>query len=290
MALSETDVAIAAVLAFATVVGIVVTAPSLSAGVDRLKLICNTVGLVIVVAGFVAGAAMLAWGLIGHSKELIYLSLIPFVAAGLTYGAITRRHATWYGLLGFNDSSERWRSFWNETRRLWGYGPAPQTGHPWTARRTAAPAPGAPSSGMRSFSFSFNLGGNRGGAGGSFLPLARFAAHGLASDRVSVFPSELQMAIRVAGMGPMERAQLTSYRHQLTVRRDDGGPLQLAVGTDLRFLGLDIRAQGFDGSYAVDVALLPQWLEAGSYSGAITIETGDPLQPRLIVPVTATIA
>ena len=89
--------------------------------------------------------------------------------------------------------------------------------------------------------------------------------------------------------GPTERAHLASYRQQLTIRRADGGPLQLAIRTDLRFLALEFGAQGLDGSYPVSLSLLPECLEAGSYSGAITIETGDLLQPRLIVPVTATI-
>jgi hypothetical protein len=293
MAFSQTSVLIIVTLAVAMVIGIVVTAPSPNASIDRLKLIFNTLGLAIVVAGAITFTVMLVWGLLAGSQELIYLSLMPFAAACLTYGFITRRHMTWYGLIGFRDGRERWRSFWDETRRLWGYGHAPRSAPGRTARGAVGPAPGAraPPSGTRSFTFSFNLGGNLGGAKGSLLgPLARFAAHRLASDRVSVFPSKLHLSILSGGTGPTERAHLASYRQHLTVRRDDGGPLQLAMRTDLRFLALEFGAQGLDeGSYSIGVSLLPEWLEAGSYSGAITIETGDSLQPRLIVPVTATI-
>jgi hypothetical protein len=284
MVFFQTSVAIAVALALAMVVGIVVTAPSLNVGVDRLKLILNSLGLAIVVAGAITFMMMLVWGLLAGSQELIYLSFVPFAAACLTYGFITRRHATWYGLLGFRDGRERWRSFWDETRQLWGYGPSPGSNRAGAGGAAAGPAPG----GNRSFTFSFNLGGNRAGAGGSLLgPLAEFAARELASDRVSVFPNELHLSIFLSGTGPRERAHLSSYRQQLKVRRDDGGPLQLATRTNLLFLTLNVGSQDLDGSYPVSVSLLPELLEVGSYSGVITIETGDPLQPQLIVPVTA---
>lgn len=300
MAYSHTPILIVAALALLTVIAIVATAPSLSAGIDRLKLVFNTLGLAIVAAGAVAGTVLLIWGLLANSKDLIYISFIPFVAAGLTYGFITRRHRTWYGLLGFNDSRERWRSFWDETRRLWGYGPSPR------AQRTRAtpagagstPGSGAPPGGGashgrrpapgggRSYSFSFNLGGT----GARLLgPLVKLAAHRLVSDRVSVFPSELYFAILLGGAGQPAQAQLASYRQQLTVRRDDGGPLALSVGTDLEFLNFDVGIPGLDGSHPVAVALRPERLEPGAYEGTITIDTGEPHLPRLLVPVTARI-
>lgn len=292
MAFSYTSVLIAVALALATVIGIVVTAPGWDAGIERLKLIFNTLGLAIVVAGAVTGTVMLVWGVLAGNQELGYLSLMPFAAAGLTYGFITRRHMTWYGLLGFDDRGERWRSFWDETRQLWGYGPSPRSAPGSTAPGAMGPSPGAgaPPSSSRSFTFSFNLGGNTGGAKSTLAgPLAQFAAHRLASDRVSVFPSELHLSILLGGTGPTERLHLASYRQRLTVRRDDGGPLQLDTRTDLRFLALDRGTQGLDGSYPIDVSLVEEWLQSGSYSGAIMIETGDSLQPRLIVPVTATV-
>jgi hypothetical protein len=158
-AIFDTPLLIAVILALATVIGIAVTAPSLAALTYRLKLIANTLGLAIVVAGIVAAAVMLAWGLLARNLELIYLSLIPFAAAGLTYGSITRRHQTWWGLFGFKDGRERWRSFWDETRQLWGYSPSPRTRRQSTARGAAGQAPGAGPvpSGTRPFSLSDNL-------------------------------------------------------------------------------------------------------------------------------------
>src|SRR5258708_34499261 len=106
MVFSQTSVLIAFALALITVMGIVLTAPSPNASIDRLKLIFNTLGLAIVVAGVVAFTVMLVWGLLARSQELLYLSFIPFAAACLTYGFITRRHMTWYGLFGFRDGGE----------------------------------------------------------------------------------------------------------------------------------------------------------------------------------------
>src|SRR5687767_13190897 len=117
--LSNYHVALALALALAMIIAIVFTAPTMAAGLDRLKLVMNTAGLFIVVARASGGAVMLAWGLWAGEKELVYLSFLPLVGSSLFYGLLTRRHQTWYGALGFDDSSARWKSFWNETTDLW---------------------------------------------------------------------------------------------------------------------------------------------------------------------------
>lgn len=267
-------------LAFAMIVGIVVTAPSTQAGLDRLKLLLNTAGLVIVGVGTIAGVVLLAWGLVGRRADLIFASLGPFVAAGFAYSFITRRYATWYGVLGFNDNRERRRAFWSDTRRVWGYGPSPgdDAQPPYRAAWSRSDPQRHPGAG-RSFTFSFRIGSR----GDDMLgPVAQFAAHRLSSDRVSVFPNRLQIA---ASMG----AHLASFSQQLTVRRNDGGPLTLTARTDMSVIALAVGPRGSDGSYPISVSRPPERLQAGTYGGEIAIDTGDPWGPALSVPVTVTV-
>jgi hypothetical protein len=275
---------LAVALSVVTVAGVVLTAPSWSAGLRRLKLISNSLGLFLVVATALSGTIMLVWGLVAGSKELIYLSFMPLVGAFLFYKVVTRPYRTWYGLLGFNDNKERWKSFWSETVGLWRSELRQQSpGGPTHSR--SAPRPvgeGSAATGGRGFSFSFGMDKT----GANLLgPLVRLAAHRLSSDRVSVFPNVLQMSIKLATDGEKDRSYLESFFHQLTVRSHGGTPLRISVDSDLPFLEVVAGPPRADGCHTVDVRLLPHRLIRGPFSGTITIHTDDPDQPRLTVPV-----
>jgi hypothetical protein len=263
----------------------VLTAPSLSAGLRRLRLISNSLGLCLVVATALSGIIMLVWGLVAGSKELIYLSLMPLVGAFLFYEMITRQYRTWYGLLGFNDKKERWKSFWSETVGLWRSGQLRQKSSGGPAHSRSAPKPvgeGPAAAGGRGFSFSFGMDKT----GTNLLgPLVRLIAHQLSSDRISVFPNVLQISIVLPTEGEKDRSYLESFFHQLTVRSHGGTPLRISVDSDLPFLEVVAGPPMADGCHSVDVRLLPHRLIRGPFSGTISIHTDDPDQPRLTVPV-----
>jgi hypothetical protein len=231
---------------------------------------------------------MLIWGFWAGEKELVYLSLFPLVGAVLFYGLLTRRHQTWYGILGFDDSSARWNSFWNETVSLWrpnrasratkGDSPHPifprhkMIGH----RESAAP------NNTHKFSFSFNAGS----MGSPTLELlGKFAAHRLATAGISVFPSELNLSVILPAEGAQSRSYLDAFKHELTVRRHDGAPLRLSGVTDVPFVELSVGSPDVHGSYPVEIRLSPEKLERGPFTGTIVIHTDDPLHPELSVPV-----
>jgi hypothetical protein len=287
MVLSNHHFLIAGVFALLIVSTILFSAPSLTAGVNRLKLVMNTVGLFIVVVGLSSGALMLIWGFWAGDKELVYISLFPLVGAVLFYGLLTRRHQTWYGILGFDDSSARWNSFWNETVSLWRPNRAPRaTGaapHPiFTRHKVIGPHESAAPKNTHKFSFSFNVGGMR---SPTLESLAKFAAHRLTTVGISVFPSELNLSVILPAEGGQSRSYLDAFKHELTVRKHDGAPLRLSVVTDVPFVELSVGSPDVHGSYPVEIRLSPEKLERGAFTGTISIHTDDPLQPELSVPV-----
>jgi hypothetical protein len=279
---------LAGALAIVTVAAVVLTAPSLNAGIDRLKLISNSLGLFVVVALALGGTIMLAWGLVAGSKELIYLSFMPLVGAFLFYELITRPYRTWYGLLGFNDKKERWKSFWSETVRLWRSGQRqPSSSGPTHSRPPSRPArQGAVPTGGGGFSFSFGMDKKSANLLG---PLIRLAAHRLSNDHISVFPNVLQMSIKLVPEGEKDRSYLESFFHQLTIRSHDGAPLRLSAHSDLPFLDVVASQTRADGCHTIDVRILPHRLSHGPFSGTISIYTDDPDQRLLTVPVTGTV-
>jgi hypothetical protein len=288
MVFSNYHFLIAGAFAFATVITIVLTAPSFTVGINRLKLVMNTGGLFVVVAALSGGALMLIWGLWAGEKELVYLSLFPLVGAVLFYGLLTRRHQTWYGVLGFDDSSARWNSFWNETVSLWRPNRTSRTTkgastHPiFTRHKIIGHHESAAPKSARKFSFSFNTGSMGTATLGS---LARFAAHRLATDGISVFPSELNLSVILPAEGGQSRSYLDAFKHELTVRKHNGAPLRLSVATDVPFMDLSVGSPDVQGNYPVEIRLSPEKLERGPFNGTISIHTDDPLQPELSVPL-----
>lgn len=286
MTLTGEHLFIAMAAAAAIVAVILWRAPNLQAGVNRLTLIHNTLGIAVVFAGWAIGIVMFVWGVAAVRKDLIYFSFMPMVLAGLLYGFITRRHKTWYGVFGFDDSSERWRSFWAETRKLWGLpgqsSPAGASAPPPPPRGGSGPAPGR----ARSFSLSFS---SRGTGPSRWAPIISFAASRLATGHITVFPNSLQFAI-VLDPATEQQPHLDVFRQSLVVRRRDGGYLQLAVESDLAFIDATAGPRGFDGSYTIEVGLIAAKLTPGPFSGSIVIDTGDPVAPQLTVPVAGSVA
>lgn len=117
--MSTLQLLVAFALPLATVIAIVASAPSLKAGIDRLKLVSNLLGLFLLVVLAGSAAVLFVWGIVAGDKGLVYFALLPMIGAFLLADFITRRHATWWSLFGFNDRSERWQAFWNETISLW---------------------------------------------------------------------------------------------------------------------------------------------------------------------------
>ncbi|HUF45734.1 MAG TPA: hypothetical protein VMN43_10350 [Aestuariivirgaceae bacterium] len=293
MTLSGEHFFLAIVAAAVIVAAILWMAPSWQAGRDRLNLIVNTLGIVIVFAGWSVGIAMLVWGIAAGNKGLIYFSFMPMVLGGLTYNFITRRHRTWYGIFGFDDSRERWKSFWDETRNLWGLprrssaapgGSAGSSAPRTPPGRQSAATPGRPA---RGFSVSF---GSRGASAGFLAPIIAFAATRLATGHVTVFPNSLEFAIGLDPASNGTQPHLEAFRQTMVVRRRDGGHLQLAVRSDLAFLDATAGPRRFDGSYTIEVGLVARHLKPGPFSGSIVIDTGDPAEPQLTVPVAGVVA
>lgn len=284
---------IAMAAAIGTVALILWRAPSLQAGYYRLNLLLNTLGIAIVFAAWAVGIGLFVWGVVAGSKELIYVSFLPMVLGGGIYNLITRRHRTWWEIFGFRDGRGRWRSFWDETRNLWGLpprpGPAPggasQKAGP--GQSAAAPGPGpapSPAGNTRSFSFSFSSLGRSGGAG-LLGPMITFAATRLATDHITVFPNVMQFAIELDRSEDAPQGHVRAARQTPVVRRRDGGHLQLAVQSDLAFINATPGPRRFDGSYTITVGLLAAKLARGPFSGTIVISTGDLVEPQLRVPV-----
>jgi hypothetical protein len=292
MTLSVEHMYLAMAAAIVTVALIVWRAPSLQAGYYRLNLLLNTLGIAIVFAAWAAGLALFVWGVVAGSKELIYISFLPMVLGGGMYNLITRRHRTWWGVFGFSDGRERWRSFWDETRNLWGLPPRSRPAPGGSARNAApgqsasGPGPGpAPSPAhTRSFSFSFGSRGRSGGAG-LLGPIITFAATRLATDHITVFPNDVRFAIELDASENAPQNHVGAARQILVVRRRDGGYLQLVVRSDLAFIETTPGPRRFDGSYTISVDLVATRLTRGPFSGTIFIDTGDPVEPKLTVPV-----
>lgn len=270
MTITSTHIIIAAALAFVTVAAIALSAGSLQAARDRLEKVFYSLGLIIVVVCGLGGAGMLGWGFASKNSEFIYLSLIPLVAAGATSNLMTRRRRM-----------EQSTSFWRDTFSLWRdrsrESPDPAHARSRTVHRSGEEA----AEPARSFSFSFNLGGRSADLLGS---LAQMGAHHLSGDRVSVFPNMIQLQIQRAAGATL--SALDRYRSELTIRRDDGGPLSLQVRTDLDFLRLALDPPADDGTYALSISLDPARLPVGPFAGTISIETGEQDQPLVTVPVT----
>ena len=292
MTLSSEHIYIAMAAAIATAALIVWRAPTLQAAYHRLNLVLNTLGIATVFAAWAVGIGLFVWGVAAGSKELIYISFMPMVLGAGMYSLITQRHRTWWGLLGFKDGSERWRSFWDETRNLWGLPPrvrpAPGGAQNAPPRRSAsatgpAPAP-SPAGHTRSFSFSFGSRG-RGGGTGLLGPILTFATTRLATDHIAVFPNVVQFVIELDASENAQQTHVGAARQTLVVRRRDGGYLQLAVHCDVAFIETTIGPRRFDGSYAIAVGLVATDLMRGPFSGSIFIDTGDPVEPQLTVPV-----
>lgn len=275
MAITEIHVLLVAGLAFLSIALVLVSAPTVQAGINRLKFVMNTLGIIIVVVCSVGGIALFVWGFHTEEKGYIYFSFLPLAAAVGTWNAITRRHRTWWGILGANDSSERSRSFWNETFNLWrGRDPDqdPEVqGLQWTPDKK----------GGSNLSFSINLGGG----GAKLASLLQFGSHRLSSDPVSVFPNVLQFAVVLDERAQAERSYLDFAQQELTVRRKDGGPMTVHAATDLPFLTITPEAPRPDGTHVLVIGLRADELRAGPFSGTISIETDYPDQPTVTVPV-----
>jgi hypothetical protein len=280
-------------LALAFVVAILFTAPSLSAGTARLKLIHNVLGIVIVGGLAVFGATLLVWGLVTGSKELIYLAILPLMAAGFAYNGITRHHRTWYGALGFDDRGERWRSYWNETISLWrsviGTAKTPtgesvgSSASPGMARADRQSSPrGGRTHPM--ISLALDVAKRRGGLASA---IATVAAQQIEPRRISVTPALLDLSIALRGKRGEGPSFTAVPQPELTVRRADGGLLQLTARTDLPFLKLTIGPRQVDGTYRIKIELLPHSLSPGRFIGAIEIETDDPVESRLTAAAAA---
>ncbi|WP_119304824.1 hypothetical protein [Dongia deserti] len=275
MTITEIHVLLIAGLAFLSIAALLVTAPTLEAGINRLKLVMNTVGIIIVVACSVGGIALFVWGFHTGEKGYIYFSFLPLAAAVGTWNAITRRHRTWWGILGANDSSERSRAFWKETFNLWrgrdpDHDPAGQRFR-WT--------PGDKGGGNLSFSI------NLGGSGAKLASLLQLGAHRLSTDLVSVFPNVLQFAVVLDERAQAERSYLDLARQELTVRRKDGAPIAVRAASDLPFLTITPEATRPDSTHVLIIGLRADELRVGPFTGTISIETDHPDQPTITVPV-----
>lgn len=275
MVITEIHIVLIAGLAFLAVAALVLTAPTVRAGTNRLKLVMNTLGVLVSVTMGIVGVGLLVWGFYTEEKGLIYFSFLPLVFAVWAWDSVTRRHRTWWGILGGNDSRERSESFWRETTALW-RGRDPDEAEPTQSRRTRGTPPGD----ARTFSFSFNLGGQDRGLGS----LLRTGAHRLSSDTVSAFPNVLQFAVVLDRYGG-DRSHVDAFRQEITIRRHDGGTLDLRATSDLPFLAITVGPAAADGTYSLIVGLRSEKLPEGAFGGTISIETGDPEQPRLFVPV-----
>jgi hypothetical protein len=268
--MDDTIVALAAILLpFLAAAALVATAPSLRAGVDRLRLVFNTLGLFVVVAGVTMGVGMIGWGLLAGDKEPLYLSLFPLVGAGFVYRLITRRHQTWYGALGFNDSSARWSSFRDETKRLWGLSAEPASS---VAKDDQAASFGPGAIRSHHVTWSFGFGG-----------IARSGSFEATAPRTSeppiVFPTNLRLVVdRSSGV-----AFLEAFRREVFVSAGEGATLDAA--TDVPFLQLATGDRNVHGGYTVEVALRPERLVAGPFSGTIWIRVIDADPAVLSVPV-----
>jgi hypothetical protein len=84
MTFSYIHVAGGLVLAIAIIMAILFTAPTLSAGTQRLRLGVKVLCRTIVGGGFILCAVMLVWGVTTRSETLMYTSMIPLTIALLT--------------------------------------------------------------------------------------------------------------------------------------------------------------------------------------------------------------
>jgi hypothetical protein len=273
----------------AVLAGILATAPSLSAGLDRLKLLNNLLGLAVVFAVAAIGLALLVWGLISGRGDLVQLAVVPLLVAGVGYQALTR------GRRRDPVSGDNRAPFWQETRDLWQsvFGAAPASSSPvasasadaTVADRAGTGGEAAPAGGPSLFMFGAGQIEPAGPAGHVLERALRFIAHRLADRRVSVFPESLQLAV-VMSPAPGEGPAFAGGRPpELSVRRRGGAPLMVWARTDVPFLEVTVGRRRRDGSYPIVVGLVPQRLVPGPFAGTIEINTGDSLDPRISVPV-----
>ncbi len=72
------------VAAIAIIMAVLLTAPNLTVGTDRLRMGVRALCITIVSAGFILCAVMLVWGVTTRSETLMYTSMIPLTIALIT--------------------------------------------------------------------------------------------------------------------------------------------------------------------------------------------------------------
>lgn len=76
--------------AWVIIAAVLLTAPNITVGANRLRLMFKALTITIVTAGLVLGAVMLVWGVTTRSEGLMYFSMVPFAVAFMVMGRRNR--------------------------------------------------------------------------------------------------------------------------------------------------------------------------------------------------------
>ena len=76
--------------AWVIIAAVLLTAPNITVGTNRLRVMFKALTVTIVIAGLVIGVIMLVWGVTTRSEGLMYFSMVPIAIAFMVMGRRNR--------------------------------------------------------------------------------------------------------------------------------------------------------------------------------------------------------
>ena len=120
-------------------------------------------------------------------------------------------------------------------------------------------------------------------------PFLRIQANTYIKERVYTFPDALDFGT-IQPYALKSKPNMIPFLHQtLMVYQVGGKNFQVSASTDIPFLQLAPAASSMGDRYQIEVRVVPEKLQRGTYNGHILIVTNDPEFPRLEVPVRAVV-
>ncbi|MBI2815854.1 MAG: hypothetical protein HYX72_02830 [Acidobacteria bacterium] len=118
-------------------------------------------------------------------------------------------------------------------------------------------------------------------------PLLEIPANILVRERIYTFPDFLDFGALQPERLEGNLEQLSQTAQTLMVYQAGGKDFRISVQSDLPFLYLYPVRSKLGERYQIEIAVIPEKMKAGEFSGSIIITTNDKEFPKLVVPVKA---
>jgi hypothetical protein len=120
-------------------------------------------------------------------------------------------------------------------------------------------------------------------------PFLEIRANTILNERVHTFPDAVDLGPISAAFLKAHPEELQAATKRVMVYQEGGKDFQISAATDVPFLSTSTSQAQLKDRFEVRLSVVPEKLKAGRMKGVLVIDTNDPVFPRLIIPVTATV-